>query len=74
MTNLKHQSIVLEDDLVRELLRILDGSRDRAAITASMEDFIRKSERPDAPELLAALPNRIDENLRRVAGLALLEA
>ena len=74
VTNLKHQSIVLEDDLVRELLRILDGSRDRAAITASMEDFIRRSERPDAPGLLAALPDRIDENLRRVAGLALLEA
>ena len=74
VTNLKHQSIVLEDDLVRQLLLLLDGSRDRAALCAEMGDFLRRSERPDAPALLADLPGRIDENLRRVVRLALLEA
>jgi SAM-dependent methyltransferase len=74
VTNLKHESVRLEDDLVRRLLPLLDGTRDRAAILEEMGRFIRNRNSVGAEALLAALPEGIDRNLDRVGKLALLEA
>jgi SAM-dependent methyltransferase len=74
VTNLIHETVRLDDDLVRRLLYLLDGTRDRAAIDEEMDRFIRETAEPGADALLAALPAAIDRNLDRVAKLALLEA
>ena len=74
VTNLKHETVRLDDALVHRLLSLLDGTRDRAAIEDEMARFIREKGEPGADELLAALPERIAKNLDRVAKLALLEA
>ncbi|MGE5347062.1 MAG: methyltransferase regulatory domain-containing protein, partial [Acidithiobacillales bacterium] len=74
LTSLKHDCIVLEDDLVRHLAGLLDGTRDRAAIEEEMGRFIRDKGGPGGDALLAALPEAIERNLDRVVKLALLEA
>jgi methyltransferase-like protein len=74
VTNLQHEPVRLDDALVRRLLSLLDGTRDRAAIEKEMARFIREEDEPGAGPLLAALPEAIERNLNRVAKLALLEA
>jgi len=36
VTSLRHRSVRLEDDLGRQLVTLLDGTRDRAALAAEM--------------------------------------
>ena len=74
VTNLKHETVRLDDDLVRRLLSLLDGTRDRAAIEEEMARFLRERPGPEADGLLANLPAAVGRNLERVAKLALLEA
>lgn len=74
VTSLKHKCIRLADDLVRHLVSLLDGTRDRAALLDEMARFVRESGRPDADQLLGVLPEGLEKNLHRVATLALLEA
>jgi SAM-dependent methyltransferase len=74
VTSLSHKSISLEDRLVRRLVLLLDGTRDRAQIEEAMARFVRETNGPGTDALLAALPEGIARNLDHVAGLALLEA
>jgi SAM-dependent methyltransferase len=41
VTNLRHTTVKVEDDVGRRLLQLLDGTRDRAALRAEMAGFLR---------------------------------
>jgi len=69
VTNLRHASVHIEDELGRRLVTLLDGTRDRAALAAELRAFL--VERGEAvPEDLGA---SLDRSLEGLAGLALLE-
>ena len=40
MTNLRHTSVRIEDELGRRLVTLLDGTRDRAALAAELRAFL----------------------------------
>jgi hypothetical protein len=71
--NLKHESVQLEDPLVRTFLELLDGTRDRMAIAREMAAALREKE-PAAVALAAGVEKGIALNFDRVSRLALLEA
>jgi hypothetical protein len=56
VTNLRHATVKLDDELVRRLLPLLDGTRDPAVLAAT----------------LGAKRDTIDAQLRHLAKLALL--
>jgi SAM-dependent methyltransferase len=64
VTTLRHSSVDLEDATARALLRLLDGSRDRAAILSELERLTGE------PVQLA----RLEAGLAAFARMALLEA
>jgi methyltransferase-like protein/ubiquinone/menaquinone biosynthesis C-methylase UbiE len=68
VTNLRHASLRVEDDLGRHLVTLLDGTRDRAALTAAMAVHLGGEGRP-VPE---NLPAELDQSLQGLARLALL--
>ena len=69
VTNLRHVSVRIEDELGRELVTLLDGTRDRAALAADLERFLRaRGERLTAADLHVGL----DRSLQGLAALALL--
>jgi hypothetical protein len=69
VTNLRHTSVRIEDDLGRRLVTLLDGSRDRAALAADLRAFLANRGDPVPADLADAL----DRSLEGLAGLALLE-
>jgi hypothetical protein len=69
VTNLRHASVRIEDDLGRRLVTLLDGTRDRAALTAELRSFL--SDR--GATVPADLPDALDRSLDGLARLALLE-
>ena len=71
VTSLKHASVQLEDPLVRRLLQLLDGTRDRPAIEREMAAAMR--ENPATAALAAEVGTGIALNYDRVSRLALLE-
>jgi methyltransferase-like protein len=83
VTNLRHASIELEGHLVRHLLLLLDGTRDRDAIlrdlaAAAAADPAALQEASGLPndggDLAQVLAGGLEANLQRVARLALLVA
>jgi methyltransferase-like protein len=72
VTNLKHQSVRLEDPLVRTFLELLDGTRDRMTIASEMAAALRETD-PAAAALAADVKKGIALNFDRVSRLALLE-
>jgi SAM-dependent methyltransferase len=69
VTNLRHVSVRIEDDLGRELVALLDGTRDRAALAADLDGFLRaRGEQRSAADLRDGL----DRSLQGLAALALL--
>ena len=74
VTNLRHETVRLDDAVVRELLSLLDGTRDRTATENELALFRREAAKPGDDPLPAALPAGIDSFLERIAKLALLEA
>jgi hypothetical protein len=71
VTNLRHVSVRIEDDLGRELVTLLDGTRDRAALGADLARFMRaRGERLAEADLRAGL----DRSLQGLATLALLRS
>ena len=70
VTNLRHVTVRLEDDLGRRLVTLLDGTRDRAALAAQLRAFLseRGERMPDA-QLLEGL----ERSLQGLAQLALLQ-
>ena len=69
MTNLRHASVRIEDDLGRRLVTLLDGTRDRAALAAELRTHLLEQGRP-VPDDLA---DSLDRSLQGLARLALLE-
>jgi Predicted methyltransferase regulatory domain/Methyltransferase domain len=70
VTNLRHASVRIEDDLGRRLVTLLDGTRDRAALAGELRTFIADQGRPVPGDLAESL----DRSLQGLARLALLEA
>ena len=69
VTNLRHASVRIEDDLGRRLVTLLDGTRDRAALAAELRAFL--AERGDP--VPADLAESLERSLQGLARLALLE-
>jgi methyltransferase-like protein len=72
VTNLKHESIRLEDPLVRTFVGLLDGTRDRATIAHEMAATLREKD-PANAALAEDVERGIALNFDRVSQLALLE-
>jgi SAM-dependent methyltransferase len=70
VTNLRHVSVRIEDDLGRRLLALLDGTRDRDALAADLRAFLaeRGEQLSDAD-----LKDGLERSLQGLARLALLQ-
>lgn len=83
VTTLRHTSVKVMDAIGRQLLMLLDGSRDREALlkelnrlVVSGEVVVRREGKAvsDAQQALRLLADELDQNLNRLARLALLVA
>jgi len=83
IANLRHVNVELEDDLGRELLQLLDGTRDRerllddlAAAVSSRGALLNQAGRPepDLEIIRAVLSTGLETNLQKLAQLCLLVA
>lgn len=80
ITTLLHNNVKLEDELGRQLLLLLDGTRDRSALLHELRSIVDSN--PNAtPEMLTAreeflrrLPEELEEKLCTLARLGLLLA
>jgi methyltransferase-like protein/SAM-dependent methyltransferase len=78
ITNLCHAPVVLENASGRELLRLLDGTRDRSALLRDMRPFLESSrqqstgEKQTPPPSEAELGNNLESTLKVFARCALL--
>jgi methyltransferase-like protein len=69
VTTLLHTSVLLEDEIARQALQLMDGSRDRDELADRLDDWSRS-------QGIAARPSRehLDEKLCKLAALGLLIA
>jgi hypothetical protein len=83
LSTLRHQSIKVDDQLSRNVIRLLDGAHDRSALLAALSDSIksgsavlRGKDGPvgDVTLALAQLSDGLEDNLTAVARLGLLIA
>lgn len=72
VTNLRHESVRLEDPLVKTFLELLDGTRDRTTIAKDMASALRQMD-PAAAALGADVEKGIALNFGPVSRFALLE-
>ncbi len=72
VTNLRHESVRLEDPLVRTFLGLLDGTHDRMTIASEMAAALREKD-PATAALAADVEKGVAFNFDRVSRLALLE-
>ena len=70
VTNLRHTTVRLEDDLGRRLVVLLDGTRDRAQLLAELRSFLVEAGHEVPGDLEAGL----ERSLEGIARLALLRA
>jgi Predicted methyltransferase regulatory domain/Methyltransferase domain len=68
VTNLRHTSVRIDDELGRRLVLLLDGTRDRAGLLDELRAFLRESGRQVPADLDAGL----ERSLEGLARLALL--
>ena len=68
MTNLRHATVRIEDDLGRRLVTLLDGTRDRAALATELRAALVERGAPVPDDLEAGL----ERSLQGLARLALL--
>jgi methyltransferase-like protein len=69
VTNLRHSSVRIEDELGRRLVTLLDGTRDRAALAAALRAALVERGEPVPDDLAEGL----ERSLQGLAHLALLE-
>ena len=83
VTNLRHCGTRIEDPIAAQLMLLLDGTRDRAALAAELATFcakrslIRHENGPpviDLEELRNVIRPGLEENLRKLARMAVLVA
>ena len=72
VTNLRHDSVQLEDPLVRTFLDLLDGTHDRVTIAREMAAALREKD-PASAALASNVEKGIAFNFDCVSRLALLE-
>jgi SAM-dependent methyltransferase len=75
VTDLRHRTVALDDDLVRHFIMLLDGTRDAAALQAAMNAYLETAPRPagDAPPLPHSVtPEDIASHLRSLVRFGLL--
>ena len=72
VTNLRHESVRLEDPLAITFLELLDGTRDRTTIASEMAAALREKD-PVTAALASDVEKGIALNFDRVSRLALLE-
>ncbi|HKW97760.1 MAG TPA: class I SAM-dependent methyltransferase [Bryobacteraceae bacterium] len=65
VTNLRHASVKVEDEGARQLLLLLDGTRDRSQLLDTLRELLH------APDIAS---EQLENNLTRLAKLALLTA
>ena len=70
VTNLRHATVLLEDDLGRRLIVLLDGTRDRVQLLHELRSFLLETGY-EVPEPLEA---GLERSLEGIARLALLRA
>jgi SAM-dependent methyltransferase len=70
VTNLRHTTVRLEDDLGRRLVVLLDGTRDRAGLLEELRSFLVEG----GHEVPDDLEGGLERSLEGVARLALLRA
>jgi SAM-dependent methyltransferase len=70
-TNLRHSTVEIEDPMLRAMVVMLDGTRDRTALARDLIGMLDPASDPQAAEVIRA---RLDEALERIAGHALLVA
>jgi SAM-dependent methyltransferase len=70
VTNLRHTSVRIEDDLGRRLIVLLDGTRDWARLLHELRTFVRDA----GAEVPGDLEGGLERSLQGLAGLALLRA
>jgi hypothetical protein len=63
VTTLRHTSVQVLDAVGRQLLALLDGTRDRQALLAELDGLVGSGK---------VLPDELERNLARIARLALL--
>ena len=68
VTTMRHRVARIEDDLGRELLRLMDGTRDRAALKVGLD----KVSQGGGGNAAAVSLGKLDERLRSLARLALV--
>ena len=68
VTNLRHTSVRIEDELGRRLVTLLDGTRDRAALAAELRAFLVERGEPVPDDL----PGGLERSLQGLARLALI--
>jgi methyltransferase-like protein len=83
VTTLRHQTLRIDDDLSRHLVRLLDGTRDRATLVHDLGVLVRsgattlmRAGKPvsDLQEALQHLADELEANLTTLARLAMLVA
>jgi methyltransferase-like protein/2-polyprenyl-3-methyl-5-hydroxy-6-metoxy-1,4-benzoquinol methylase len=83
VTTLLHTSIEVRDTIGLQMLRLLDGTHDRAALCDELLDFVQQYgpfKGPDGvpvsdpQEIRRILTGEIEQNLRKIARMGLLEA
>ena len=72
IVNLLHQNVHIEDPLARCMLSFLDGQTDRAALLLAVEAELMQG-RLVIPSDGPPLTERIEDNLHKMARMALLE-
>jgi hypothetical protein len=70
VTNLRHTSVRIEDDLGKRLLVLLDGTRDRVQLLRELRAFLLETGRQEPHDLDSGL----ERSLQGLARLALLRA
>jgi cyclopropane fatty-acyl-phospholipid synthase-like methyltransferase len=68
VTNLRHTSVRIEDDLGRRLVSLLDGRHDRAALATELRGWLEQADQ----EVPTDLEDGLERSLQGLAGLALL--
>ena len=78
VTNMRHINVEVEDELGRQLLMLLDGTRNRETLLEelSRRPILEENKAPiqDPRRARERLARKLEENLEKVAKLALLVA
>ena len=72
VTTLLHSSVQLEDEAARYALQLMDGSRDRDALCAALDEWARASDLQQIEQ--PALSQAMERNLASLARLGLMLA